>query len=107
MSFNIEIKYSKGHPPVLYISWGMPPKGTPLPPLDRRLTEEECLKLLMQAFIAMEGLADEINEKLTFVRRGVSERNAELIIGGLAKMDKVAEYLKNLYEVMVFINKER
>ena len=70
-----------------------------------KMTKSERLAFLKQSFAVLEGLSREINEKIAYAKDGVSEENANLIIGGLAGIGQAAEHLKNIYEVILFVHK--
>ena len=69
------------------------------------MTKSERLAFLKQSFAVLEGLANEINEKIAYAKDGASEENANLIIGGLAGIDQAAQHLKNIYEAMLFVHR--
>ena len=69
------------------------------------MTKNERLAFLKQSFTVLKGLSEDINEKIAYAEEGVSEDNANLIIGGLAGVDQAAGHLKNIYEAMLFMHK--
>ena len=69
------------------------------------MTREESLKFLKQSFQVLEGLAQDINQRIEYAKEGVTENNANLIIGSLAGVDQTAQHLKNIYEAMVLMHR--
>ena len=70
------------------------------------MTREERLKFLKQSFTVLEGLAQDINQKITDAKEGVTEESANLIIGSLSGIDQTAQHLKNIFEAMVFMHQK-
>ena len=68
------------------------------------MTGKERITFLKQSLTILEGLGDEIIEKIANAQEGISEGNANLIIGSLVGIDQAAQHLKNVYEAMVFIH---
>ena len=71
----------------------------------KHMIREERLKFLKQSFTVLEGLAQEINQKIADAKEGVAEDSANLIIGSLVGIDQAAQHLKNIFESMVFMHR--
>ncbi|MCL2888471.1 MAG: hypothetical protein FWF35_04155 [Elusimicrobia bacterium] len=69
------------------------------------MTKEEKIRFLKQSFSVLEGLTRDINQKMAYAKEGVEENKANLIIGGLADIDKAALHLKSVYETMLFMHR--
>ena len=69
------------------------------------MTREEKLKFLKQSFTVLEGLVQDIAQKMEYGKEGVSEGNANLIIGGLSGIDQAAQHLKSIYDAMLFMHR--
>ena len=69
------------------------------------MIKEEKIKILKETFDILKTLTKEINEKVENAKEGVMDNNANLIMGGLADIDKTAQHLKNIYEAMLFIHR--
>jgi len=69
------------------------------------MNKEEKLKFLKQSFTVLEGLAQDINQRMEYAKEGVAEDNTNLIIGGLSGIEQTAQHLKNIYEAMLFMHR--
>lgn len=69
------------------------------------MKREDQVRFLKQSFSILETLAKDISEKISDANEGISEGNANLIIGSLSGLGEAAEHLKNIYEAMVFIHR--
>lgn len=68
------------------------------------MTDKERLEIMKHSYSVLQGLAQEVAEKISDAQDGIKEDNRDLIMGSLYGLDEAAERIKNVYTVMMYLH---
>ena len=68
------------------------------------MTEKERLEVIKHSYEVLQGLVKEVTEKISDAQDGIKADNRDLIMGSLYGLGDVADRIKNVYAVMMYLH---
>ena len=74
---------------------------------QRNMTEKEKLEVIKHSYEVLQSLVKDLTERVKDAKDGIATSDQNLIMGSLCGINDIAERIKNLYGVMLYLHQER